>query len=1168
MAKTTVMVAAFCGMALAVNALPAIRMPASGWHVNNFKNRDCGTEFETLAAPDGSDAIRVKFFGDKASNLVMPPPAVIAQRDSWPETFTGLKGYWWNNGNTNAANISLRTDAGQWNAQIILDHSGWKVVEIRSVVNYQDKHAAFDPRKTASLFINSPRAGSEFAVGALYWEPEGALMQPLDIGNAALMLRAAMPPEIDGQLGDETWTSAAALPLAYYAHNLPGKPAAHNRVKVAYDRENIYIAAWMPLAPGTTLKATLKEDNVELWDEEDFEFFLYPAFEPQQYYQFIVNPLGARANIARVFDQVEDRIVLKFKHWTPVWRARTAVHAGAWTVEAAVPWSTIGAAGIPPLVQFQAMRGDHSGDAPSYPVWSPVLRRPTEGFGILAPAGAAAPALQVQALTMKRLDDNLVGLSCFLEAPLKIGAVDLEAWYTAPGCPAARVAGNFAVDTPAGPIHWVFDGGTPVSGLHQAALKVTPADTNLAVTCAIYSFNQMLPSRFKFADVVFNPEPKKLAWGEGAFELKKDHRISVPADAAPRTLKTAAYLAQRLHGLYGFRLEVEPGGAGAITLAVNADAVKARGGAAGPEAYLLDVAPAGISITGAGEAGLYYGVVTLMQAASAPKQPGMPIPAFAIVDYPTYPKRIANTYTMFHEKKDIGDGLGGFDLDKLKNWIERYVAGSKYNLLCLSWGDQVNYASLPELHHPRNFTPAEIAGLYEFAREHFLDAFPGVLFGAHAPAFTHHFPDLIEEKYGVQQMDATNPRVYEIMARVYRDLLDMAGGHPKYFQTFNDEWWHKSRTRADAVYKGQTRQNMFYKFLMAEYNLLKEREVRMIMFTDMLHPKHNGGPPFNLSAVAEKLPRDIVLATWSESNEYFDQLGFKELWRIDNGFSAHARKSWQGDTGFGRIQYGSGDLFNQTDQQRTLYYAFHTALQAANYAWNRDEKGTLPMAEWTMQFMPSLMGVYSMQPNPDAGAGLTPLNLPGAAPAVADVSIESIKAVGGIPVRPGAVTIATNAPLSMRFDPGTRISSLYTLNNIAPRDPAAVRALHELYRKKPDARPYGLIVGHYRLTYWDGTAAEMPLRLGRDIALLRHTPAESRYVRNCRAVYPLNTEQTLALNQFEWVNPRPDLDVRLLEIESVYDFAPMLVAGITCRNTKENAELASTTTEESHAPKE
>jgi hypothetical protein len=48
-------------------------------------------------------------------------------------------------------------------------------------------------------------------------------------------------------------------------------------------------------------------------------------------------------------------------------------------------------------------------------------------------------------------------------------------------------------------------------------------------------------------------------------------------------------------------------------------------------------------------------------------------------------------------------------------------------------------------------------------------------------------------------------------------------------------------------------------------------------------------------------------------------------------------------------------------------------------------------------------------------------------------------------------------------------------------------------------------------------------------------------------VYPLNREQSLALNQFEWVNPHPEKKVRRFEVESRYDFAPVLVVGVTVR---------------------
>ena len=154
MTKITLAACVAGGLALIVNAAPAIRIPAEGWYVNNFKQKDCGAEFKCVAAPDGSNAIRVKYFGAKGSNLIMDAAAIKAQRDAWPEKFTGLKGFFWNNGHTNMANIALRTDDGQWNARIMLEHAGWKVVEIRDAINYQAKFAPFDPRKIKALFIN------------------------------------------------------------------------------------------------------------------------------------------------------------------------------------------------------------------------------------------------------------------------------------------------------------------------------------------------------------------------------------------------------------------------------------------------------------------------------------------------------------------------------------------------------------------------------------------------------------------------------------------------------------------------------------------------------------------------------------------------------------------------------------------------------------------------------------------------------------------------------------------------------------------------------------------------------------------------------------------------------------------------------------------------------
>lgn len=103
-----------------------IKWPEDKWNVNNFKQKNCGADIAFMTAPDGSNAIKIKFFGEQTSNAIMPPKAILEQRNEWPDSFAGFYGYFWNNGSMNVANISLRTGDGvkekfqQYNARTVL----------------------------------------------------------------------------------------------------------------------------------------------------------------------------------------------------------------------------------------------------------------------------------------------------------------------------------------------------------------------------------------------------------------------------------------------------------------------------------------------------------------------------------------------------------------------------------------------------------------------------------------------------------------------------------------------------------------------------------------------------------------------------------------------------------------------------------------------------------------------------------------------------------------------------------------------------------------------------------------------------------------------------------------------------------------------------------------
>jgi hexosaminidase len=127
------------------------------------------------------------------------------------------------------------------------------------------------------------------------------------------------------------------------------------------------------------------------------------------------------------------------------------------------------------------------------------------------------------------------------------------------------------------------------------------------------------------------PVPAAVTPGTGTFRVEDGATIVVPSrdaaarNAAERAIETVA----RTRGL---RLRVAEGGAGAIRF------VRTGKASAGDERYRLDVTTAGIRITAASDAGLFYGAMTLAQLLSPDALHGdaVAVPAMAIDDRPRF----------------------------------------------------------------------------------------------------------------------------------------------------------------------------------------------------------------------------------------------------------------------------------------------------------------------------------------------------------------------------------------------------------------------------------------------------------------------------------------------------------------------------------------------------
>jgi len=82
------------------------------------------------------------------------------------------------------------------------------------------------------------------------------------------------------------WQAAAWEPL--HARDTDGHPY-QTRVKMLYSRTGLYV---LMEAEDRTITATMQEDFLDLWNEDVFEFFLWPEERYSVYFEYEISPLG------------------------------------------------------------------------------------------------------------------------------------------------------------------------------------------------------------------------------------------------------------------------------------------------------------------------------------------------------------------------------------------------------------------------------------------------------------------------------------------------------------------------------------------------------------------------------------------------------------------------------------------------------------------------------------------------------------------------------------------------------------------------------------------------------------------------------------------------------------------------------------------------------------
>ena len=160
--------------------------------------------------------------------------------------------------------------------------------------------------------------------------------------------RAAAPLQIDGQLNEESWKTAAwTADFVDIEGDAKPKPGFRTRAKMLWDDDYLYLAAELE---EPHVWGTLTNHDAVIFQDPDFEVFIDPDGDSHDYYEFEMNALNTTWDLLMKKPYKDGGPALN--QWE-IPGLKTAVHVNGtinnpadrdtgWTLEIAFPWKALG----------------------------------------------------------------------------------------------------------------------------------------------------------------------------------------------------------------------------------------------------------------------------------------------------------------------------------------------------------------------------------------------------------------------------------------------------------------------------------------------------------------------------------------------------------------------------------------------------------------------------------------------------------------------------------------------------------------------------------------------------------------------------------------------------------------------------------------------------------
>ncbi len=337
------------------------------------------------------------------------------------------------------------------------------------------------------------------------------------------------------------------------------------------------------------------------------------------------------------------------------------------------------------------------------------------------------------------------------------------------------------------------------------------------------------------------PAPQKVTLSEGDVRLDSAWTIDAAQHVATRTLR------RDLAEFHGLRLESAGAASGnRIVLRIHEGAVSAAPAETRAQAYHLTVAPGRIEVTGNSDAGLFYGVQTLIQLVKPGPGGTLLLPRCDIEDWPRFALRFLHWDTKHHQDR----------IPTLKRYID-WAARFKANVIGFELEDKFAYPTNPVIGAPGAYSPAELQEIVDYGLERFVQVVPIVQAPAHMgyvlkhPQFAHLRADGNNYMSCLCQEDT-----YKLIFQMYDDLIAATRGID-YFFVSTDEVYYAG-IDCKQPYNAASRSAHWADFAIRAHDHLAARGRRMLAWLE--YPL--------LAKDVERIPADVIDGV--DGDESFD----------------------------------------------------------------------------------------------------------------------------------------------------------------------------------------------------------------------------------------------------------------------------------------------------------